>query len=140
MPQQWKAICKIKDIPLLGARLVQRGLAWQELPNVAIFRTADDRVFALLDTLPQQGGALSRGVVYGDKVVCPRRCWSVDLATGCYGVPGEGGAKTFSVKLEDGKVYLDLGELSAPASRAEAALAGSFAVATHVGAAWPPAA
>ena len=135
MTEQWKPICKIKDIPLLGARLVQRGLAWQELPNVAIFRTADDKVYALLDMLPQQGGALSRGVVYGDQVVCPQRCWSVDLATGCSGVPGEGSAKTFSVKLEDGKVYLDINELSAPASRAEAALAGSFAVATHIEAA-----
>jgi nitrite reductase (NADH) small subunit len=138
MPEQWKPICKIKDIPLLGARLVQRGLAWQELPNVAIFRAADDQVFALLDTLPQQGGALSRGVVYGDKVVCPERCWSVDLATGCSDAPGVGSAKTFSVKLEDGKVYLDIEELSAPASRAEAALAGSFAVATRIAAAWPP--
>lgn len=129
MTERWKPICKIKDIPLLGARLVQRGLAWQELPNVAIFRTADDQVFALLDTLPLQGGALSRGVVYGDQVVCPQRRWSVDLATGCC---AEGSAKTFSVKLEDGRVFLDIDELSAPASRAEAALAGSFAVATHI--------
>ena len=135
MQEQWKAICKIKDIPLLGARLVQRGLAWQELPNVAIFRTADDRVFALLDCCPQHGGPLSQGVVYGENVVCPQRGWSVGLASGSSDVPGEGSAKTFSVKLEDGKVYLDMNELSAPASRAEAALAGSFAVATHIEAA-----
>lgn len=135
MQEQWKPICKIKDIPLLGARLVQRGLAWQELPDVAIFRTADDRVFALLDSCPQHGGALSRGVVYGENVVCPQHHWSVDLASGCLGVPGEGSAKTFAVKLDDGKVYLDINELSAPASRAEAALAGSFAVATHIAAA-----
>ena len=133
--QQWKAICKIKDIPLLGARLVQRGLAWQELPSVAVFRTADDRVFALLDRCPQHGGPLSHGMVYGENVVCPQRGWSVALASGSSGVPGEHSAKTFSVKLEDGRVYLDITELSAPASRAEAALAGSFAVATHIEAA-----
>ena len=42
------------------------------------------------------------------------------------------GARRYSVKVEDCKVYLDLEELSAPASKAEAALAGSFGVATRV--------
>ena len=134
MPEQWKVICKIKDIPLLGVRLVQRGLAWQELPNVAIFRTADDRIFALLDSRPQ-GGPLSHGNVVGHTVACPRQGWSVDLASGLTRPPAEGSVKRFKVLLEDGKVSLDIHELSEPASRAEQALAGTFGVAVHIEAA-----
>ena len=44
----WKAICKVEDIPVLGARRLQRRLGG----DVAIFRNADDKVFALLDRCP----------------------------------------------------------------------------------------
>jgi nitrite reductase (NADH) small subunit len=100
MSGQWKLICKVKDVPLSGARLVPRGLAWQELPGVALFRTDEDSVYAVLD-----GGGVE---------------------------PRESCARRYSVKVEDCKVYLDIGELSAPASKAEAALAGTFGVATRV--------
>jgi nitrite reductase (NADH) small subunit len=132
MPRQWKSICKIKDIPLLGARVVQRGLAWQELPSVAVFRTADDAVYALLDYCPCDGALLSRGLVAGEKLMCAHHAGLIDLASGSAGP--EASVKRFSVMLEDGKVYLDIDELSAPASRAEAALAGAFGVATHIAA------
>lgn len=101
MDRHWKLICKLKDVPLdAGARLVPRGLAWQELPGVALFRTGEESVHAVLDC---------RGV--------DPRCSS---------------ARRYSVKLEGVKVYLDLDELSAPASKAEAALAGQFGVATSM--------
>jgi nitrite reductase (NADH) small subunit len=135
MSEQWKVICKVKDIPMLGARVVQRGLAWQELPSVAVFRTAEDKVFALLDRCPHKGGPLSQGIVFGDKVACPLHNWNIELDSGCATAPDVGCAKRFSVKVESGDVYLDLDELSAPASPAEAALAGSIAVATRIEAA-----
>lgn len=99
MPEQWKVICKLKDIPLQGARMVQRGFAWQELAGVAVFRTEGDQVIALLD--------------------------------GRASTPGDGGVKRFKVKIEDGQVSLDINELSEPASKAEAALAGAAGVATQ---------
>lgn len=132
MTEQWKMICKVKDIPLLGARVVQRGLAWQELPGVALFRAGEEQFYALLDSRPQVGGALSLGLVHDGRVSCARQGWSIDLASGRVAPPGEGCARTYRVKVDDGKVYLDLVELNAPASRAEAALAGSYAVAPHV--------
>ena len=49
--------------------------------NVAIFRTADDRVFAVLDRCPHKGGPLSQGIVFGDRVACPLHNWSIELAT-----------------------------------------------------------
>jgi nitrite reductase (NADH) small subunit len=100
MTGQWKQVCKLKDVPLDSARLVPRGLAWQELPGVALFRTDEESVFAVLETS------------------------GVD--------PRHSNARKYSVKVENFKVYLDLEELSAPASKAEAALAGAFGVATRV--------
>ncbi len=133
MPEQWKLICKLKDIPQQGARLVPRGLAWQELPGVALFRTDDDQVFALLDICPQQGTPLSHGTVQGGQVCCPGHQWRISLESGSAAGPEPVCARRYAVKLEEGKVYLDMNELSAPASRAEAALAGAFGVAPHVG-------
>ncbi|MRW85256.1 hypothetical protein GJ698_14305 [Pseudoduganella sp. FT26W] len=101
MSGQWKLICKLKDVPLDGGvRLVPRGLAWQELPGVALYRSGEESVHAVLE--------------------CP----GLDARYS--------NALRYSVKLESGKVYLDLEELSAPASKAEAALAGTFGVATSL--------
>ena len=36
-------------MPVEGVRLVQRGLAWQELPGVALSRNDSDQVSAVLD-------------------------------------------------------------------------------------------
>ena len=132
MSEQWKVICKVDEIPVLGARVVRRGLAWQELPNVAIFRNGEDKIFALLDRCPHKGGPLSQGIVFGDKVACPLHNWNIELDSGCASAPDVGCAKKFSVKVEDNKVYLDVNELSAPADQAEAALAGIYARTTRI--------
>ena len=135
MSEQWKVICKLDDIPVLGARVVKRGLAWQELPNVAIFRNAEDKIFALLDRCPHKGGPLSQGIVFGEKVACPLHNWNIELDTGCAAAPDVGCTKSFKVKVENGDVSLDLDELAAPATKAEEALAGLFNVATRIEAA-----
>jgi nitrite reductase (NADH) small subunit len=132
MSEQWKLICKVDDIAVLGARVVARGLAWQPLSNVAVFRTSEDKVFALLDRCPHKGGALSQGIVFGDKVACPLHNWNIELGSGCAAAPDVGCTKKYSVKVEDGNVFLDANELNAPADQAEAALAGSFSVAPHI--------
>jgi len=62
---QWKYICKLEDIPVLGARRVTRAQGLE----VAVFRTATDEVFALLDRCPHKGGPLSQGIVFGKSVV-----------------------------------------------------------------------
>jgi len=117
MSQQWKSICNVADIPVLGARVVKRAAQ----PDVAIFRNGEDKVFALLDRCPHKGGPLSQGIVFGERVACPMHNWNVALDTGCAISPDEGCTQKFSVKVEDGRVYLDLGELNAPAPEAKAA-------------------
>ncbi len=108
MSEQWKPICMVKDIPMLGSRVVQRTAK----PDVAVFRTEGDKVFALLDRCPHKGGPLSQGIVFGDKVACPLHNWNIELDSGCAVAPDVGCAKRFAVKVDAGEVYLDLNELN----------------------------
>ncbi len=103
----WKPICRVDDIPVLGSRRVARpqGMA------VAVFRNDQDQVFALLDRCPHKGGPLSQGIVFGTSVACPLHNWTIGLCDGQASAPDEGCTPKFSVKLEAGVVYLDAAEL-----------------------------
>ncbi len=105
---QWKYICKLEDIPVLGARRVARAQGLE----VAVFRTATDEVFALLDRCPHKGGPLSQGIVFGKSVACPLHNWTIGLCDGQAAAPDEGCTPHFQVKLEGGAVYLDADELA----------------------------
>ena len=104
----WKTICAVTDIPVLGARRVERarGMA------VAVFRNSEDKIFALLDRCPHKGGPLSQGIVFGESVACPLHNWSIGLADGCAKSPDEGCTVPFAVKVEAGLVQLDSIELA----------------------------
>ncbi len=116
----WTAICRLDDILPLGARRVARpqGVA------VAVFRSADGRVFALLDRCPHKGGPLSQGIVLGDSVACPLHNWTIGLADGCARSPDEGCTPAFACKLEGGQVFLDADELASKALDLPAPVAG----------------
>jgi len=105
---QWTLICRVDDIPVLGARRVSRLNA----PAVAIFRTAENRIYALLDRCPHRGGPLSQGIVFGDAVACPLHNWTIGLADGCARAPDEGSAPTFACRIDAGQVFLDADELA----------------------------
>ena len=74
---EWKKICLVTDIPVLGSRRVTRA---QGL-DVAVFRNDKDDVFALLDRCPHKGGPLSQGIVFGTHVACPLHNWKLACAT-----------------------------------------------------------
>ena len=105
---EWKAVCRVDDIPVLGARRLPRKCGG----DVAIFRNAEDKVFALLDSCPHKGGPLSQGIVFGESVACPLHNWTIGLADGCARSPDEGCTTRFSSRVEDGVVQLDLDELN----------------------------
>lgn len=107
----WKTLCRVDDIPRLGARKVRRANGG----DIAVFRTSDDRVFALLDSCPHKGGPLSEGIVFGDNVACPLHNWTIALHDGCAVAPDVGCVQRFTVKLEGGTVSLDMDELALPA-------------------------
>ena len=98
-----KKICALNDIPRLGARVVRSAHG-----DIAVFRNADDEVFALLDKCPHKGGPLSQGIVYGKRVTCPLHSWNIELAGGNAVAPDHGCARAFAVKVEDGAVYLQV--------------------------------
>lgn len=116
----WKRICTVEDIPVLGSRRVARS---QGL-DVALFRNADNEVFALLDRCPHKGGPLSQGMVFGRHVACPLHNWTFGLADGEAVAPDEGSTPRFAVKVEDGQVYLDVAELASHAIDLDRPVAG----------------
>ena len=101
--EQWIEICAVEDVPVLGARVVER----RSGGNIAIFRNQESRVFALLDRCPHKGGPLSQGIVFGERVACPLHNWSIGLADGCAALPDEGCTQSFAVRVEAGRVFLD---------------------------------
>ena len=100
----WIEIGALNDIPVLGSRVVRTASG-----DIAVFRTADDEVFALDDRCPHKGGPLSQGIVYGDRVACPLHNWSIELGNGAAVAPDVGCARTFPVNVERGIVFVALG-------------------------------
>jgi nitrite reductase (NADH) small subunit len=105
---EWAYICALDDIPVLGARVVEREAGG----NIAIFRSGDDAVFALLDRCPHKGGPLSQGIVFGTRVACPLHNWTIALDSGCANEPDEGCTQSFAVKLVDGRIFLEYAVLA----------------------------
>ena len=99
----WIEVGNLNDIPKLGARVVRRAEG-----DIAVFRTAEDKVFALRDKCPHKGGQLSQGIVHGERVACPLHDWKIHLDSGNAVAPDEGCAASFPVKLEGETIMLSL--------------------------------
>jgi nitrite reductase (NADH) small subunit len=100
----WMDVGQVDDIPRLGSRVVSTPAT-----DIAVFRTTDDRVFALHDRCPHKAGKLSQGIVHGDSVTCPLHNWVIGLADGQARDPDEGCAHTVPVRLQDGRILLAVG-------------------------------
>ena len=101
--RDWVRVGVLEDIPRLGARVVETSGE-----DIALFRTADDRVFALLDRCPHKHGKLSQGIVHGASVTCPLHNWIIGLEDGLAKEPDEGCVRTIPVRLEDGAILLSV--------------------------------
>ena len=88
---EWKKICRVNDIPVLGSRRVARPKGM----DVAVFRNSEDQ-----------------GIVFGTRVACPQHNWSIGLCDGQAAAPDEGCTISFACKVDGGEVYLDAGELA----------------------------
>jgi nitrite reductase (NADH) small subunit len=99
----WTEIVALEDIPRLGSRVIRT-----DTMDVAVFRTADDQVFALRDACPHKGGPLSQGIVHGTSVTCPLHNWKIDLASGEALGPDEGCTNVFAARVEGGMVMVAL--------------------------------
>jgi nitrite reductase (NADH) small subunit len=97
----WIAVGQISDIPQRGARCIATPAG-----KVAVFRTGDDRVFAIDDRCPHKGGPLSQGIVHGASVTCPLHNWVISLETGKAQGADEGCVRTIPLKVEGGQIYI----------------------------------
>ena len=106
----WFVIGTVGDIPKRGARTVRvRGR------EIAVFRAADDHVFALENRCPHKGGPLADGIVHGRKVACPLHNWVIDLESGQATGADHGCAEEFAVKIEADQIHLYVPEVRAAA-------------------------
>ena len=103
----WLDIGALNDIPPQGARVVKTAQGC-----VAVFRTADDQVFAMNDTCPHKGGPLSEGIVHGTSVTCPLHAWVFSLETGQAQSADEGSVATYPIRVEQGRILLDIKRLA----------------------------
>ena len=111
----WIDVGALSALPARGARRVSI-----DGVDIAVFRTGAGAVYALRDRCPHRGGPLSQGIVHGDRVTCPLHDWVIDLETGSATGADQGCTPTFAVRVESGRVLIDVqrGE----ASTAERAL------------------
>ncbi|MGR3563700.1 MAG: nitrite reductase small subunit NirD [Heliomarina sp.] len=98
----WIDIAPLDDVPQRGARVVKTRAGC-----VAVFRTADDKVFALDNTCPHKKGPLAEGIVHGAAVTCPLHNWVISLETGLVQGPDEGQVTTYPARVEHGRILLD---------------------------------
>jgi nitrite reductase (NADH) small subunit len=96
MSGDWLDIGWVDEIPVRGARTVT--IPGDE--EIAVFRTGDDRVFALLNRCPHKGGRLSHSVA------CPLHNWNIALATGEAQGPDTGCTPVIPVKVSGNRVLI----------------------------------
>lgn len=98
----WIDIGTLNDIPQRGARTLQI----EGEKEIAVFRTGDDHVFALVNECPHKKGPLSQGIVHGHAVSCPLHNWNIALATGQAQGSDSGCTPTIAVRLDGGRVMI----------------------------------
>jgi nitrite reductase (NADH) small subunit len=99
----WIDIGTLADIPQRGARTVR--IAGEE-KEIAVFRTGDDSVFALVNECPHKKGPLSQGIVHGHSVACPLHNWNIALASGVAQGSDSGCTPTIAVRMEEGRILI----------------------------------
>lgn len=102
---EWINVGSIDNIPLRGARRLCVTLNGRPL---AIFRTSDDRLFALVDVCPHKKGPLSEGIISGTTVTCPLHNWNIRLDDGKAVAPDEGATTSLPVKITGGDILVGL--------------------------------
>ncbi|MGF9566801.1 nitrite reductase small subunit NirD [Neorhizobium sp. BT27B] len=101
MDSNWTDIGDISDIPMRGARCVKTLHG-----KIAVFRTAENEVFAIEDHCPHKGGPLSQGIVHGKAVTCPLHNWVISLESGKALGADQGEVRTIPVRNDNGSLSI----------------------------------
>ena len=97
----WVEIGRVEAIPRRGARCVNTPGG-----KIAVFRTAEDQIFAIEDRCPHKGGPLSQGIVHAAQVTCPLHNWVISLETGKAQGADEGSVRTIPLEVIDGRIFM----------------------------------
>lgn len=89
-------------VPVRGARLIKTHMGC-----VAVFRTSEDKIFALDNACPHKAGPLADGIVHGTSVTCPLHNWVISLETGEAQGADSGSVATYPVQIEEGRIMID---------------------------------
>ncbi|OSQ43045.1 nitrite reductase small subunit NirD [Thalassospira sp. MCCC 1A01428] len=99
----WVNVGPLSNIPQQGARTFQT-----ETDRIAIFRTLDDQIYALLDRCPHKDGPLAQGIVHGRFVTCPLHNMVFSLETGEAQGTDDGCAARVDVRVVNDTVHIGL--------------------------------
>src|SRR3546814_12161198 len=100
MTAEWLDIGPVDQLPALGART----LPVQGGEPIAIFRTANGGVHALVDKCPHKVGPLSQAIVHDTSVTCPLHNWRISLITGEALGEDKGCTRVIPVKVDAGRL------------------------------------
>jgi nitrite reductase (NADH) small subunit len=106
----WIRITEFDTLPLREGRPVMLGGR-----EIALFNLGD-RVAAIDNRCPHQGGPLCDGIVTGSAVVCPLHARKIDLESGCVVRPAaecEATVETYPTRIVDGIVLIGLRDVTA---------------------------
>lgn len=103
MNEEWIEVGRLPEIPRLGSRVVQT-----KDDEIALFRAADDTVFALSNCCPHKQGPLSEGILHGHRVTCPLHNWVIELENGEAVAPDAGCVRRYPVRMEGEQILLGI--------------------------------
>jgi nitrite reductase (NADH) small subunit len=103
---KWVDIGALDSIPVQAARLVKT-----DVGCIAVFRTSATEAYAISDTCPHKQGPLAQGIVSGKFVTCPLHNWVISLETGKAQGADVGQVATYPLKVEAGRIMLDVSSL-----------------------------
>ena len=106
--RQWQFVARCDEIPVREGRRVCFGDR-----EVALFNLGD-AFLAIDNRCPHRRGPLADGIVAGTAVFCPLHAWKISLETGQALSGGEGGVRTYPVRVADGHIYIALNGPQAP--------------------------
>ncbi len=101
--EEWVSIGSINEIPLRGARCIKNGDM-----TIALFRTAENKIYAIEDKCPHKNGPLSQGIVHDGCVTCPLHNWVISLESGLTQGADKGQTLAFPTKLIGNEILISL--------------------------------
>jgi nitrite reductase/ring-hydroxylating ferredoxin subunit len=76
--------------------------------KVVCVANVNGMVTAMDNICLHMGGPLGQGYIEGGKIVCPWHGWEYDLNTGELGDDPKSKLAVYSIKIENGEVFIDL--------------------------------